>query len=175
MWKKFTTQPVKLLLTYIKPSGLHESMRLGTRIAANTPDPNKKIAQEGAKSMIVPKLTRKPSLVLACFLLFTLVALPVPGVAQGVVKDVQEGVEKGAEEVKEGAETVGEKTKREKATEAEPSQETTAPSRTGSSESSQSTTSEDKDLPRTAGELPILLLTGLAFLGAGVTRVLRSK
>jgi len=147
--------------------------------------------------MIVPRLTRKPSLVLACFLLFTLVALPVQGISQGVLKDVQEGVEKGAEDVKKGAETVGEKTKegaedvgkgvkdvftdddekakREKATEATPSHETTAPSRTGNSESSQSSTSDDKDLPRTAGELPLLLLTGLAFLGAGVTRVLRSK
>jgi hypothetical protein len=117
------------------------------------------------------------------------------------VKKGAEGVKKGAETVgektKEGAEAVGEGVKdvftddedadsvsREKAREAETQQPATQPSDTTSpaDTSSPRTTdmdsrsAEERGLPATAGQLPLLALAGaFAFAGAVISKVLRGN
>src|SRR5262249_34157085 len=144
------------------------------------------------------------SLVFACLLVFALTSLSTQALAQkGLGNKTKEGVQKGAEGVKQGAETVGEKTKegvettgrevkkaitgeedtnsinREKPTGVQSQQPATRPSGTAtpagkSSTSTHHARSSRKEMPRTAGELSLLELTGaLAFAGAGLSRLLR--
>jgi hypothetical protein len=134
---------------------------------------------------------------LCCFALVLMI--PVPSSAQlgGAVKDVQHGVQKGAEKTKEGAEAVGHETKKvitgednsqteqtttqqNTTTQQKPTtnQDTTRmkPSETTPETEQKSTTQTEsektgqKHMPKTAGELPLLALAGCISLAfAGVT------
>ena len=140
---------------------------------------------------------------LCCFALVLMI--PVPSSAQlgGVVKGVEHGVQKGAEKTKEGAEAVGQGTKKvitgkdnsqnkEQTTTTEQQQNTTrmkpgtTRSETGSTETEteqKSTTQTEtertgkKNMPKTAGELPLLALAGCLSLAiAGASRLsIRSR
>jgi hypothetical protein len=135
---------------------------------------------------------------LCCFALVLMI--PVPSSAQlgGAVKGVQHGVQKGAEKTKEGAEAVGQGTKRvitgeddsQKKDQSTTTQQNTTteqqnttrmkPSQTtpekGSTETEQNTKTQtqtektgQKHMPKTAGELPLLALAGcLSLAFAGV-------
>src|SRR5262245_14104614 len=156
--------------------------------------------------MNVARITNRISLVLVCLLVLTLTSLPAgaqildkakEGVQKGVhgvhegAEAVGKGVKKGAQETKEGAEAVGRGAKkavtgedREKGTEyqtqpATPAAPGTQPSGTtapmGKKHMAPSTT-RHKGLPRTAGEFPLLALSGvLALAGAAVTRTVRRR
>ena len=144
--------------------------------------------------MNVLKLTRTTSLVFLCLLVLIFTSISPQALAQeGILDKTKEGLKKGGEEVKKGAETVGEKTKegaeaigrgvkkavtgddddkdsinREKGTEAQPQKPTG-----NTSTSTEGSTSGGKEMPATAGELPLLALAGaLAFASAAVSRVL---
>jgi hypothetical protein len=150
--------------------------------------------------MTATKHTVKILLAVTCCLFIVLVPLSVTSNAQNVLQKgaqgVQKGVETGAEKTKEGAEATGhaikkgvtgedtststERMKSEQQTTPTTEQErTTTPStRTQTTrESKRSTTTTEKNegnLPKTAGELPLLALVGALALGAaGVSRVLR--
>jgi len=133
-------------------------------------------------------------LAFACCLVLILAPLSVaaqtPG---GVIKKGAEGVQKGVEGAakgtEEGAEAVGKGVKKavtgedtttsqERMKGTEPAPSTTPSQKTPSGTTSKSTeperTATEKKLPRTAGELPLLVLTGvLALAAAGVSRVAR--
>jgi len=116
------------------------------------------------------------------------------GVQQGA-GTVQKGVEEGANKTKEGAESVGHETKkvitgednnqdtsRMKGTESQPQTESTQtePTQTRSrqTESTQTQSKETgkKNLPKTAGELPLLALAGcLALAGAAASGLRRRR
>ena len=140
--------------------------------------------------MIVIRLTQKVLLAVACCLALILVPLSVgaqtPG---GVIKKGAEGVKKGAEtgaeKTKEGAEAVGKGVKktipgqdtndnRHKSTDtesnAEPSQATSGES-TSESTDTQQAQKGSKQLPGTAGELPLLALAG--GLGLAASTILK--
>lgn len=128
---------------------------------------------------------------------FALVLVPVLGRAQGGVlkgakegvqkgtTEVQKGVEQGVEKTKEGAEAVGQETKKAiTGQENQPSENRMKPSQPGSEERSTEESSKEnkggetgqKGLPKTAGELPLLALAGcLALAGAGTLKVVRQR
>ena len=150
--------------------------------------------------MIAIRLTQKFLLALACCL--ALVAfVPLSVGAQNVIEKgaqgVKKGVETGAEKTKEGAEAVGkgvkdtfssdesrQKNETQTQTTTEPRQKpSTSESKTKSTTSEQktkSTTSTEgkekggKEMPATAGELPLLLLAGgMALAAAGTLKLAR--
>jgi hypothetical protein len=150
--------------------------------------------------MNVERRTHLISLVLACLLVITFASLPVLAqeniwdkTKQGVKKGAEavgKGVKKGAHETKEGAEAVGrgakkavtgdehnEAVEREKGTGYQMQQPATRPnearpSHTGKQHIGGST--REKGLPRTAGEFPLLALSGaLALAGAALSRLVR--
>jgi hypothetical protein len=149
--------------------------------------------------MTATKHTVKILLAVTCCLFIVLVPLSVSSNAQNVLQKgaqgVQKGVETGAEKTKEGAEATGhaikkgvtgedtststERMKSEQQTTPGTEQQTTPGTRTQTtreSKRSTTTTGEQKEgnLPKTAGELPLLALVGALALGAaGVSRVLR--
>jgi hypothetical protein len=134
---------------------------------------------------------------------FALLLVPVLASAQlgGVVQGTKHGVQKGAGAVKQGAEGAAEKTKegaeavghgtkkvitgkennpqdnRMKPSETQPeSQPQSQPESQPQQRSTETKGAEtgEKNLPKTAGELPFLALAGfLSLAGAGVSRVLR--
>jgi len=141
-------------------------------------------------------------LVLAAACCFALVLIPVSSYAAaqlgGVTHGVQQGVQKGAEGVKKGAEGTynkgkevftGDQDQNQQQTEqqqqneqqqATPSEENRMKTQPGTetqeNQSDQNKTGEtgQKHMPRTAGELPLLVMTGLLSLaGARVTRRLK--
>lgn len=145
------------------------------------------------------KLTQNGLLVLACCFALILLPLSSAWAQEDTLKKAGEGIQKGAETVvdktKEGAEAVGEGAKdlvtdddpdtdkdeipadRQKPTEVQSdTQSTTTPSSEAAKGTSTSTeeteASEDRELPATAGELPLLGLIGaLALAGAGALRI----
>jgi LPXTG-motif cell wall-anchored protein len=111
------------------------------------------------------------------------------GVQQGA-GTVQKGVEEGAKKTKEGAESVGHETKKVitgeddnqdtshmKGTESQPQTESTQTrSRRTESTQNQSEETGKKNLPKTAGELPLLGLAGcLALAGAAASGLRRRR
>ncbi len=150
--------------------------------------------------MIMERLKLKLLLAACCFTL-VLIPMSAGAQAGGIVQGTKKGVQKGAETVEKGAEGAAQKTKegaeavgqgvkktvtgedenssqnRMKTTETQPGTET-QPS-TGSKETKPGETTETKpgeegkkNLPKTAGELPLLALAGcLALACAGATRV----
>ena len=147
--------------------------------------------------MTATKHTVKILLAVTCCLFIVLVPLSISSNAQNVLQKgaqgVQKGVETGAEKTKEGAEATGhaikkgvtgedtststERMKSEQQTTPGTEQQTTPGTRTQTTrESKRSTTTTEKNegnLPKTAGELPLLALVGALALGAaGVSRVL---
>jgi hypothetical protein len=152
------------------------------------------------ESMIIGNLKTKILLAaLCCFALVLMIPVPSSAQLGGVAKGVQHGVQQGAEKTKEGAEAVGHETKKvitgednsqtEQTTTQQNEQNTTTqqqpttdqnttrmkPSETtpetGSTETEQKTErTGQKQMPRTAGELPLLALAGsLSLAFAGVT------
>ena len=140
------------------------------------------------------------SLVLACLLVITFASLPVLAqeniwdkTKQGVKKgaeEVGEGVKKGAHETKEGVEAVGrgakravtgdkhnEAVEREKGTEFQTQQPATRPNEARPSQTGKQNmggATREKGLPRTAGEFPLLALSGaMALAGAALSRLVR--
>ena len=128
---------------------------------------------------------------LCCFVLVLVV--PVPSSAQlgGVVQGTKHGIEKGVDKTKEGAEAVGQGTKKlftddddsqdkdrqrdqnQTNTRMKPAQTQPSTSSTETETQQNSTTTmekgQSKRMPRTAGELPLLALAGclsLAIAGA---------
>ena len=146
--------------------------------------------------MTATKHTVKILLAVTCCLFIVLVplSLSAQNILQKGAQGVQKGVETGAEKTKEGAEATGqaikkgvtgedtstntERMKGEQQTTPGTEQQTTPSTRTQTTrESKRSTTTTEKkegNLPKTAGELPLLALVGALALGAaGVSRVLR--
>ena len=147
--------------------------------------------------MIAKRLTHRILLAFACGLVLILAPLSVSaqtpgGVIKKGAQGVQKGVEGAAKGTEEGAEAVGKGVKkavtgedttrsegRMKGTQGTETRPSTTPSQTAPSDTtSKSTgterTTTEKRLPRTAGELPLLALTGaLALAAAGVSRVVR--
>ena len=139
--------------------------------------------------MTATRHTLKILLALTCSLFIVLVPLSNTASAQGDLlkkgaHGVQKGVETGAEKTQEGVDATGKaikkgvtgedtSTSRERMKQTTPStqqQKTTTESKKGT------TTTEEKEgnLPKTAGELPLLALMGALALGAaGVSRILR--
>ena len=136
--------------------------------------------------MIKQKLTLTVFFVLACS--FVLILPPIAAQAQvgGVIHGAQRGVEKGAGAVKQGAETgvqkgkegaeaVGRGTK--EVITGEDKNQNQGNNRMKSTESQSETKSTEttteattrKNLPKTAGELPLLALAGCLALAAAVT------
>jgi len=124
------------------------------------------------------------ALAVACC--FVLILVPVlanaqlGGVIQKGAEGVQKGVETGVEKTKEGAEATknaitGEDQNQNRM---KPQESQQNPSATESqpSESGQKTETGQKNMPRTAGELPLLALAGcLALSAAGLSRVIRRQ
>jgi cobalamin biosynthesis Mg chelatase CobN len=149
--------------------------------------------------MTATKHTVKILLAVTCCLFIVLVPLSVSSNAQNVLQKgaqgVQKGVETGAEKTKEGTQATGREIKKgvtgedtstntqrmksEEQTTPSTEQQTTPSTRTQTTRESRrstTTTTEKKEgnLPKTAGELPLLALVGALALGAaGVSRVLR--
>ena len=108
------------------------------------------------------------------------------GVKKGA-ETVGEGVKKGAHEIKEGAEAVGHGVKkavtgegREKGSEYQTTPPATRPSGTMPAETGRHRMADSKSggkgLPRTAGEFPLLALSGgLALAGAALSRMVRRR
>jgi len=133
-------------------------------------------------------------LILAAACCFALVLIPVSSYAQlhtivaqlgGVAHGVQHGVQKGAEGVQKGAEGTYNKgkevitgedqnqqqTEQQKATPSEENRMKTNPPQSGTETETQTGETGQKQMPRTAGELPLLVMTGLLSLaGARATR-----
>lgn len=149
--------------------------------------------------MIAIRQTQKFLLALACSLALVFV-VPMSVSAQNILEKgaqgVKKGVETGAEKTKEGAETVGkgvkdtfssddnsqqQKTTTESTTETRQkpaTSQSTTESITSKSKTQAGTTTEGaekgKKLPRTAGELPLLLLAGgLALAASGTLKLAR--
>jgi cobalamin biosynthesis Mg chelatase CobN len=143
------------------------------------------------------RFTHLISLVLVCMLAITFTSAQAlaqknifdktkEGVQKGA-ETVGKGVKKGAHETKEGAEAVGHGAKkavtgedREKGSEYQTTQPAPRPSGTMPAESGKSRMSESKTrakgLPRTAGEFPLLALSGgLALAGAALSTVVRRR
>ena len=134
-------------------------------------------------------------LILAAACCFALVLIPVSSYAQlhvivaqlgGVAHGVQHGVQTGAEEVQKGAESTynkgkevvtGEDQNQQQTTPSEENRMKSRPTQSGTeTETQQNQTGETghKQMPRTAGELPLLVMTGLLSLaGARATRRLK--
>ena len=142
-------------------------------------------------------------LFLAAACCFALVLIPVSSYAQlgGVAHGVQHGVQKGAEGVQKGAEGTYNKgkeaitgennqdqnqqqTEEQKATPSEENRMKSTPTQPGTETEQQNETDQNtksqtgetgqKHMPRTAGELPLLVMTGLLSLaGARATRRLK--
>jgi cobalamin biosynthesis Mg chelatase CobN len=153
--------------------------------------------------MTATKHTLKILLAVTCCLFIVLVPLSVTASAQNVLQKgaqgVQKGVETGVDKTKEGTQATGHaikkgvtgedtstSTERMKSTEQQTTpgtEQQTTPSTqrqttTRESQRSSTTTTEEKknkeQLPKTAGELPLLGLIGALALGAaGASRVLR--
>jgi thiol:disulfide interchange protein len=150
--------------------------------------------------MIAIRLTQKFLLALACLALVAVV--PVSINAQNVIEKgaqgVKKGVETGAEKTKEGAEAVGkgvkdtfssdesrQKTETQTQTPTEPRQKPAAPTtsesksttskqKTEATKSTAGTEKGGKQMPATAGELPLLLFAGgLALAAAGTLKLAR--
>lgn len=147
--------------------------------------------------------TRIKLTALALVSCFAVLLLPILASAQlgGVVKGTKEGVQKGTQEIqkgaegavdktREGAEAVGQGTKKvitgedsstsEQRMKPQESQSSTSTSstttETESSRTGESTKTGQKQMPRTAGELPLLALAGCFSLSAaGVTLAVRRK
>jgi len=137
------------------------------------------------------RFTHLTSLVLVCLLALTFTS--AQALAQHILKKgaeaVGEGVKKGAHETKEGAEAVGHGVKkavtgedREKGTEYryQTQQPVTRPSGTVPAETGQHKMTHAKPsgkrLPRTAGESPLLALSGImALAGAALSRTVRRR
>ena len=128
---------------------------------------------------------------IACCLVLLLVPLTakaqlggvVQGTKQGIQKGgqgVQKGVETGAEKTKGGAEAVGQAGKKAiTGEENNPSEKRMKPGETqattGSTET-EGTEKGQKQMPKTAGELPLLALAGWSALSAaGLLRIVRRK
>ena len=127
-------------------------------------------------------------LFLAAACCFALVLIPVSSYAQlgGVAHGVQQGVQKGAEGVQKGAEDTynkgkevitGEDQNQQQTTPSEENRMKSTPAQSGTeTETQENQTGEtgQKQMPRTAGELPLLVMTGLLSLaGARATRRLK--
>jgi len=152
--------------------------------------------------MLEKKLTVIVVAFACCFALLVVPALAsaqiggvVNGAKHGIQKgatEAQKGVEGAVDKTKEGAEAVGRGTKkaitgeddnsgdnRMKPQESNPQSDNRMKS--GQSQADQSSTqtestgeTQQKNLPKTAGELPLLALAGyLSLLGAGVSRLVR--
>ena len=128
---------------------------------------------------------RSLKILLAAACCLALVLVPIHAGAQGgIVKGAKEGVQKGAQETekgakgaygktKEGAEAVGHGTKKAFTGDQNTPSENRMKSTEGQNEST-TTQTEEKQMPRTAGELPMLFLTGiLSLAGARATRRLK--
>jgi hypothetical protein len=128
---------------------------------------------------------------------FVLALVPMTAGAQGVIEGTKQGIEKGAKEVgkgveygvdktKEGAEAVGKGVKKtfdkDSDTNADVDRQKPSQNETGTMPSS--TTSRSKKaagstetgtgkLPKTAGELPILAITGIFALAGAASRMTR--
>ena len=129
-------------------------------------------------------------LVLAAACCFALVLIPVSSYAAaqlgGVTHGVQHGVQKGAEGVQKGVEGTYNKGKevitgedqdqnqqneQQKTTPSEENRMKTNPTQSGTETETQTGETGQKQMPRTAGELPLLVMTGLLSLaGARATR-----
>jgi len=130
-------------------------------------------------------------LILAAACCFALVLIPVSSYAQqhavvaqlgGVTHGVQQGVQKGAEGVQKGAEGTYNKGKevitgedqdqnQQQTTPSEENRMKTNPTQSGTETETQTGETGQKQMPRTAGELPLLVMTGLLSLaGARATR-----
>lgn len=140
----------------------------------------------------------KLKLLFAAVCSLALVLIPLSVHAQDSIwHGAKQGVQKGAEGVQKGAESVGHETKKvitgqDDETKTQSQDQTTAQDQenkarmkggtqtetstttTEKSESGQTKQTEEKPLPRTAGELPLLALAGcLALAGAGASRLIR--
>jgi hypothetical protein len=143
------------------------------------------------------RITHLISLVLVCLLAITFTSAQAlaqknifdktkEGVQKGA-ETVGEGVKKGAHETKEGAEAIGRGAKkavtgeeREKGSEYQSTQPAPRPSGTMPAETGKSRMAESKSagkgLPRTAGEFPLLALSGgLALAGAALSGMVRRR
>lgn len=130
-------------------------------------------------------------LILAAACCFALVLIPVSSYAQlhtivaqlgGVTHGVQHGVQKGAEGVQKGVEGTYNKGKevitgedqdqnQQQTTPSEENRMKTNPTQSGTETETQTGETGQKQMPRTAGELPLLVMTGLLSLaGARATR-----
>jgi hypothetical protein len=130
-------------------------------------------------------------LILAAACCFALVLIPVSSYAQlhvivaqlgGVEHGVQQGVQKGAEGVQKGVEGTYNKGKevitgedqdqnQQQTTPNEENRMKTNPTQSGTETETQTGETGKKQMPRTAGELPLLVMTGLLSLaGARATR-----
>ena len=130
-------------------------------------------------------------LILAAACCFALVLIPVSSYAQqhavvaqlgGVAHGVQQGVQKGAEGVQKGVEGTYNKGKevitgedqdqnQQQTTPSEENRMKTNPTQSGTETETQTGETGQKQMPRTAGELPLLVMTGLLSLaGARATR-----
>ena len=135
-------------------------------------------------------------LILAAACCFALVLIPLSSYAQlhtivaqlgGVAHGVQHGVQKGAEGVQKGVEGTYNKGKevitgedqdqnqqqneQQKTTPSEENRMKTNPTQSGTETETQTGETGQKQMPRTAGELPLLVITGLLSLaGARATR-----
>jgi len=130
-------------------------------------------------------------LILAAACCFALVLIPVSSYAQqhavvaqlgGVTHGVQQGVQKGAEGVQKGVEGTYNKGKevitgedqdqnQQQTTPSEENRMKTNPTQSGTETETQTGETGQKQMPRTAGELPLLVMTGLLSLaGARATR-----
>ena len=129
-------------------------------------------------------------LALAAACCFALVLIPVSSYAQlhaivaqlgGVAHGVEHGVQKGAQGVQKGAEgtynkgkeviTGEDQNQQQTDQQATPSEENRMKTQPGTETETQTGETGQKQMPRTAGELPLLVMTGLLSLaGARATR-----
>src|SRR5215831_13300252 len=123
-------------------------------------------------------------LILAAACCFALVLIPVSSYAKlhtivaqlgGVAHGVQQGVQKGAEGVQKGVEGTYNKGKevitgedqdqnQQQTTPSEENRMKTNPTQSGTETETQTGETGQKQMPRTAGELPLLVMTGLLSL-----------
>jgi hypothetical protein len=132
---------------------------------------------------------------ICCFALVIVIPVSARGQLGGVVQGAKHGIQKGVEKTKEGAESIGRSTKkvitrehndqntnRMKPSETQPETSTTEtqPQQTGETERTKQTATEQterreqKRLPKTAGELPLLVLVGCFSLVGAYTVADRS-
>jgi hypothetical protein len=153
---------------------------------------------------MVGKHTQRFLLAVVCCSVLVLLPFSSAWAQNDLLEGTKEGIQKGAEGAKKGAETVGEKTKegaeavgegakdlftdddqdtdkdetttdRMKPGETKPgTTKSDTEAQSGQTESSASSSAEERELPRTAGELPLLAIVGaMALISAGTLRVVR--